>query len=280
MRTVHRCQIVVLGSLLVGLLLPAALLAARHGDDGRSTAEILERLRLEEREREEARAAAAAEEEAELERRQRELEQERERAAIAAREAQAAFERRRAAMETWHRSFTATLAPLLDARERLYRRLPYRMFAAVRPACVAFAEAVDPAASGYREAPDRLVEALARDLFTVYRESASHCVEGAYFSFTVREGQVRRIVSELIAALAPYGLAFPSTAPGTREENVGSAPARQAGSTSAWGARRPRARFLTRRYRALPCTRPRRSRHWKPRSHLGNALIVIGSTPA
>jgi hypothetical protein len=62
---------------------------------------------------------------------------------------------------------------------------------------------------------------LARDLFAVYRESARHCVEGAYFSFTVREGQVRRIVSELIAALAPYGLAFPSTAPRAGETAVG-----------------------------------------------------------
>jgi hypothetical protein len=221
MYTVHHIRVLVLGSLLAGLLLPAVPLGAHRGDDGRSTAQTLERLRLEEREREEARAAAAAEEEAALERRQRELEQERERAAIAAREAQAAFERRRAAMGEWHRSLSATLAPLIDARERLYRRLPYRMFAAVRPACVAFAEAVEPAARGYRKAPDRLVDALVRDLFLVYRESARHCVEGAYFSFTVREGQVRTIVGELIAALAPYGLGFPFAVAGEVADGLG-----------------------------------------------------------
>ena len=59
---------------------------------------------------------------------------------------------------------------------------------------------------------------LARDLFTVYRESARHCVEGGYFSFTVREGQVRRIVADLIVALAPYGLEFPSVADVSRRE--------------------------------------------------------------
>ncbi len=202
MRTIER----VIATVVAGLVVLAVGSAAT--DD--SPEQILERLRVEERAREEARAAADAEESAARERYQRAVEAERERAAIAAREAAAAFEVKRAAMREWHSWFAVTLAPLSEARVRLYRRLPHRMFAAVRPACVSFAEAAEAAGRDYRRAPDRLVEVLARDLFTVYRESARHCVEGGYFSFAVREGQVRRIVANLIVALAPYGLEFPS----------------------------------------------------------------------
>jgi hypothetical protein len=208
--TVALCAYLLCGS-FPGRSAGPAWSAIQPGDDDRSTAETLERLRLEEQEREEARAAARAEEEAERERHERELEAERARAAIAAREAAASFERRRAAMRDWHPSFAASLAPLLAAREELYRRLARRMFAAVRPACAAFAAAVEEATPRYVEAPERHIDVLARDLLAAYRESARHCVEGGYFSFSVREGQVREIVRDLIVALAPYGLEFPST---------------------------------------------------------------------
>jgi hypothetical protein len=170
---------------------------------------VLDRLRAEEREREEARAATEAREATEHERREREREEERERAALAERQAAAAFERRRAAMHEWHRQTFTTLAPVLAAREQLYRRLPHRRFAAVRPACVAFRAAIEDAAPSYLKAPDRRVDLLATDLFAIYRESARWCTEGGYFSFTAQEAEVRRVVSELIDALEPYGLVFP-----------------------------------------------------------------------
>ena len=115
-------------------------------------------------------------------------------------------------MREWHAAFAATIRPILDARANLYRRMSRRMFAAVRPACATFETAVEAATPGYRTAPERRIDAMARDLLAVYRDSAHHCVEGGYFSFTVREEQVRRIVAELIVALAPYGLEFPSAA--------------------------------------------------------------------
>ena len=114
-------------------------------------------------------------------------------------------------MREWHGAFAATIRPVLDARANLYRRMSHRMFAAVRPACVAFESAVEAATPGYRTAPERRIDAMARDLLAVYRDSAHYCVEGGYFSFTVREEQVRRVVAELIVALAPYGLEFPSS---------------------------------------------------------------------
>jgi hypothetical protein len=216
MRSIPCRRIVVFACLLAGTITVAAESSAQADDGDRSSEHVLERLRVEEREREQARAAAQAEEEAARERHERELERERERAAIAARETAASFEHRRAAMRDWHGSFAATLAPLLATREELYRRLSRRMFAAVRPACASFGAAVEEAVPRYRAAPERVVDALARDLLAVYRESARHCVAGAYFSFTVRERQVQRIVSDLIAALAPYDLEFPSGAPDAR----------------------------------------------------------------
>jgi hypothetical protein len=204
----------------VGLLLALALgsswcspASGQASDGDRSTAQTLERMRLEEREREEARAAAEAEEEAAQKRRQRELDEERERAAVAEREAAAAFDRRRASMREWHGSFAATLAPVLAAREELYRRLTRRMFAAVRPTCVGYAATVDAATPRYVQAPERHVEVLARELLAAYRASARHCVDGGYFSFTVREEQIGRLVADLIVALGVYDLEFPSAAP-------------------------------------------------------------------
>jgi hypothetical protein len=118
-------------------------------------------------------------------------------------------DRRREAMREWHASFEAALAPVVVARRELYRRMPHRFFAAVRPQCQEVARAVDAAAALYEPAPLRHVEVLARDLLLVYRDSARFCARGAYFSFTVEEGRVRRLVAGLIAALDAYGLDFP-----------------------------------------------------------------------
>jgi hypothetical protein len=172
----------------------------------------LERLRAEERAREESRAEAEAREEAEHERREREREEKEERAALAKRDAATAFARRRAAMHDWHRRTFENLAPVLTARGHLYRRLPHRRFAAVRPACAAFRAAIEEASPGYLKAPDRRVDLLMTDLLAIYRESARWCTEGGYFSFTAQEMEVRRVVTELIDALAPYDLGFPAPA--------------------------------------------------------------------
>ena len=193
-------------------------LFATGGADDEPPAAVLERLRAEELEREEARAEAEAREAAENERRAREREEKDRRAAEAAREAAAAVELRRAAMRDWHRRTFENLAPVLAARDDIYRRLPYRRFAAVRPACAAFRAAIADASPGFLKAPDRRIDLLMTDLFAIYRESARCCAEGAYFSFTAQESEVRRVVGELIEALEPYGLAFPAPA------SAGSAP--------------------------------------------------------
>jgi hypothetical protein len=182
---------------------------AARGNDDEPPDMVLERLRAEELERDEARAEAEAREAAEEQRRERERQEKDQRAAKAAREAAAVFERRRAAMRDWHRRTFQNLAPVLAAREEIYRRLPYRRFAAVRPACVAYRAAIADATPGFLKAPDRRVDLLMTDLFAIYRESARCCAEGAYFSFTAQEAEVRRVVGELIDALEPYGLAFP-----------------------------------------------------------------------
>jgi hypothetical protein len=119
-------------------------------------------------------------------------------------------------MREWHASFDALLGPLLAARGRLYRRIPHRLFARVRPECEEVARAADDATARYRPAPEPYVEALARDLLTVYRDSARFCASGAYFSFTVEENEVRLLVAGLIEALEPYGLVFPL--PATRAQ--------------------------------------------------------------
>ena len=122
----------------------------------------------------------------------------------------------RDAMRAWHAAFAEALGPLLAARQRLYQRMPHRLFASVRRDCEAVARAVEEAIERYPPAPARHVEVLARDLLVVYRESARHCATGAYFSFTVRERKVRQLVTDLYVALEAYGLAFPR-APGSAE---------------------------------------------------------------
>jgi hypothetical protein len=173
-------------------------------------------LEAEERARAAASARAASEEERRRAQRDREAADERRRAAGAAEAAARAFEARRLAMTEWHASFARAIGPVLTARERLYARLPHRRFRSARAECDAFRLAVADAERLLRTAPGRAVDALARDLLTVYRESARLCVEGSYFSFTVREAQVRALVAQLIDALAPYGLAFPRAPAGAR----------------------------------------------------------------
>jgi hypothetical protein len=199
------------------LLVCAAALTARGGDE--SSNPTLERLRAEERAREALRAAAAAAEAAHREERERVEAEKREQQAAAAREAQLRFELRREAMREWHRSFVELLAPVLAAREVLYQRLPRRMFDKVRPYCLPFRSAIEAAAPGYQPAPEKLIDALARELVAVYRDSARFCADGGYFSFTLREEEARRIVRDLNELSAPYGLRFPEGGAGARHES-------------------------------------------------------------
>jgi hypothetical protein len=183
--------------------------SAGAGRERAQTERLLEQLEAEERARRDAGAHSEAAADADAARRQRERSEAQRRDEAAAADAERASAERRQRMHEWHAAFDAALGPLLAARGRLYRRMPHRMFARVRPLCEEVALAAEAAAAGYRPAPAPHVEALARDLLAVYRDSAQFCARGAYFSFSVEEDKVRQLVASLIEAFEPYGLAFP-----------------------------------------------------------------------
>jgi hypothetical protein len=211
MRWTHGLLMLVLVS-SVSLGAGAGAQARARAVDERSDDRVLERLEADERARDAERAAAEAKEREEILAREREREEVQRRKAAAELAAARAHARRAQAMAAWHAQFAETLEPVLRARRALYRRMPSRRFARVRPQCEEVAAAVEVAFVAYAPAPERRVDVLARELLAVYRESGRYCTSGSYFSFTVQERRVRWLAAELIAELEPFGLAFPPAA--------------------------------------------------------------------
>src|SRR5687767_15475743 len=120
---------------LVAVALITTRAPAQEPEERGPASGILERLDAAERAREKACAESEAQEEAERARRERETSDAHQRREQAAAEAARAFERRRGAMREWHASFDAVLSPVLATRQRLYQRMPHRMFARVREQC-------------------------------------------------------------------------------------------------------------------------------------------------